>query len=371
MKHKILVTLVSEQAIPNVQYFKEFMPTSVWFITSKAMKEKVSTLSLVFKEINRDVHISAIQNEDFVNEEDYSDIYSKIERRAKSLDLENYDEIIVNATLGTKIMSLALCDYFKNDPKAIILYSPIRKNKYKSVFDNSIDSEFATKVSFKEYFSSYGVEIKSSKLPIHSFDYTKKYLEYYRNFTQEDIDILEFLREGTKKNAEGKVQKLNYRSKGVKNIDDVKGLDVFLKRIAYPLNDNKLSNKEVEYLTGNWFEEWVYEHIKNKYNLSEEQIGLGVYTTLFADNDLDIVYLINNNLHVVECKTRINKQLMESTLYKSGALNSKFGVGAKSYIFTLEDLSKMNEGQRNSIELRALQQRIDIKEKNDILNLNF
>jgi hypothetical protein len=41
MKKNILISLVSEQAIPNVQYFKEFLPNNVLFFTSLKMADKI------------------------------------------------------------------------------------------------------------------------------------------------------------------------------------------------------------------------------------------------------------------------------------------------------------------------------------------
>jgi hypothetical protein len=370
MSKNILITLVSDQAIPNVQYFKEFKPNNVLFFTSQKMADKIDNISKVFKEINPNVIIDSIKSDEYINEDDYLDIISKIDKKVKSLKIDLYDEIIVNATLGTKIMSLALCDYFKNKQNTKILYTPIGKNKFKSVFDQTTDKEFSDKVTFVEYFRSYGVKIKSYKPPLKSFEYTKSFLSYYLEFNSDDIKIVEFLRDGSIKNEKGE-KKLNYRKNGVKKVMDIDGLASFLEKIKYEYKDNKLTKNDVEYLTGNWFEEWTYFHLKEKYNLDDNQIGLGVFTSLFAENDLDVVYLLNNNLYVVECKTRINKQLMESTLYKSGALIDKFGRAATSLIFTLEDFSLMQEGQRNSIVLRATQQKITIKEKNDVLKLNF
>lgn len=108
--------------------------------------------------------------------------------------------------------------------------------------------------------------------------------------------------------------------------------------------------------------------MQEKHEFDEDQLGLGILTTLFAENDLDIVYILDNTLHIVECKTRMNKQMFDNTLYKSGALKEKFGLGVKSYIFTLEDLNLLNEHQRESIYLRALQQNIEIKDKNKIID---
>ncbi|MFM2392285.1 MAG: hypothetical protein RLZZ546_262, partial [Bacteroidota bacterium] len=137
-----------------------------------------------------------------------------------------------------------------------------------------------------------------------------------------------------------------------------------------PESHTSLNKHEIQYLTGGWFEEWCYYQIKSKFELTDEQMGLGLIVNAIANNDLDVVFLLNNNLFVVECKTLLGRDLQQSTIYKSGALIEKFGKAAQAVLLTLQDLREKNGDLKASIDLRARQQNVIIKDRKDIINFD-
>jgi len=366
MKKKIFVTLVSEQAIPNIQYIKEFEPFDTCiFITTKKMEEKRKVDSIVSACLIKENQFDKIE----VEEDNLTDILSKLKSFFNQTEfVENECSYLVNCTLGTKIMSIALFDFFKNNENAKLLYSPIGKNAYLEIIDSEKSSGFTKKITIEEYAKGYGILVKQSKRLFRSEEYTNSFFLKYLEFTTDDFMVLKSIREYEGVNGKGVLTQIEGRKKGVKDITQFKGLSDFLLKIEFITEkEYELSKDEVVFLTGNWFEEWTYFQIKNLLNVDDTQIGIGIESLIEAGNDLDVVFILNNDLYIIECKTRLSKELEQSTIYKSGALVEKFGKAAKSYLFTLENLRDSKGDLKLAVDLRARQQNIIVLDRTDLI----
>lgn len=346
---KIFITLISEQTIPNLQYLKEFGPfDSHYFISTESMEKKGKTKHIIEASQIKDLSYEIIE----VSEESLSDIRYKLEK----VNFSNSDQLIVNCTLGTKIMSIALFDFFKNSKNASLYYTPIGTNKYVNILDEDEHQSFRSQISIIEYFACYGITITKTSKCLCEFEQSEFLRKQFKTFGDIEYGILEVLRV--------------YRDRKWTNISEVEYLNSFLRKIQFkPDNVNKLSKYEVQYLTGGWFEEWVFYKIKNLFSLPDDQIGLGIVVNAVAENDLDLVYIHDNNLHVIECKTSLGKDLQQATIYKSGALIDKFGRSAKSYLYTMQNLRNSDGSLFVPIELRSRQQNVTILDKADIENI--
>jgi hypothetical protein len=357
---KTYVTLVSEQAIPNVQYIKEFANDigTYLFISTNWMEKSERAQQIIDACQIREGSYEII----IVDEEDLSALLENIKLALSKATFANTDGYIVNCTLGTKIMSIALYEYFKNNSKALLLYTPIRTNKYRTVLDNSINKPFSAHISVEEYIKSYGIGIKAKGTPLFKDPtYTNSFREHYLKFGEQDFEILEHLQN----DADQK-----YRKKGIADWSLIDGLDIFLAKINFPAQ-NKLSKYEVKYLTGGWFEEWTYYLVKQHLLLNDDEIVLGLNTLIDAENDLDVVFMFKNDLHIIECKTAIpDNYLQQTTLYKSGALIDKFGRNAHSYLWTLSDLRDANGEIKSSVKDRALQQKVAVEDRVSLASHN-
>jgi hypothetical protein len=354
------ITLVSEQAIPNVQYIKEFADKihTYLFISTEWMESKRSAQHIIdacgLKEKQYEVLV--------VNPESLSDILNKLDSILKADIFKNTEGYIVNCTLGNKVMSIALYEYFRENKKAKLLYSPIGANSYKGLIDEKYGAVFNQKVTVEEYLKSYGIGVqKTSSTLFRDNNYNQKILNYYLDFNEIDFEILNTLRTG---------ENQKYRSKGLDKITKIPDLDIFLNHVQFPQqNSDALTAKEVRYLTGGWFEEWTYFLMKDLLKLNEEEISLGLITVLNAENDLDVVFTLNNTLYIIECKTAMpDNYLQQSTLYKSGALVDKFGRNAKTFIFTLSNLRGKDGKLKKGVLDRANQQNVTVADREVLLN---
>lgn len=120
---KYFITLVSEQAIPNVQYIKEFGPFDAYFFVTTDIMESSNKTSAITNALGVDVKLV---RKIIVKEDDLNNITTKIRNYVDPIISEILDaEWIVNCTLGTKLMSIGLFDVFKSVANAILLYTPI------------------------------------------------------------------------------------------------------------------------------------------------------------------------------------------------------------------------------------------------------
>ena len=102
----------------------------------------------------------------------------------------------------------------------------------------------------------------------------------------------------------------------------------------------------MKYITGGWFEEFIYQKIKDELQVPEENVALNVFIEKDNDkNELDVIFIKDNNLNVIECKSFIGGKegvkILNNALYKLQAImKSKFGLNAKSYLCTQSIIKK-------------------------------
>lgn len=331
MVKRILVSLVSAQTIPNVELIKEFGDenTNYLFITTAQMQTQLEWIVKTTKiSSHESIQVNAFDQDNIVAQ------------------LDNYNfgsgEIILNITGGTKLMSLVINEYFKN-LGATIYYLTGHSKTYVKLFPNRGEQRFklSKKLSLDEYLQANGFDIIKSEL---SFDYSisETFLKY---FTTEDnyIESKSILR---------KLQGLRGLNKNKKIIvDDIVGLSGLLNRLNYKSEKKELTKYDARYITGDWFEEYIYYRVKNDLKLDDDEIGIGYKLTKSGvQNEIDVLFVYNHQLYLIECKTsfydyRLQKDssekkinLMGEIIYKSDALQSKFGLLARTYILTLGEM---------------------------------
>lgn len=357
MEKQLIISLVSDQTIPNVQIIKEFgddQTDYMLILTEKMERRGIANWIL------ETCHIEADRVRSILVEE-YS--MENIANRLQKFNFGDYTRIIVNLTGGTKIMVLSVFEFFKDISNTEICYVTDAGNEYLRIVANGSEKKrFLQSISLAEYLMAYGFKISKSKPSGISFETTNKIYQHYINGVfAAHKEVLLSLRKK--------------REKKIKGVD-FDAVSDFLNAIEYtPFKHNELSKDETKYLSGEWFEEYIGERIKCDLGLSDKNIFVG--TTIKkavkqgqeinsvsnllelkdpempTSNELDVAFIKNNKFYVVECKTSIfnnlgengqilskPKNILGETIYKSDALKTKFGLFAKSYIFTLSDLKQ-------------------------------
>lgn len=350
----LLVSLISDQTIPNLQLIKEFGDriTNHLFISTNGMENKG-----VRKWLEQSCGIDDKVRE-FIIVDEYS--YINIKSNLEKIDFSSYDKIIVNLTGGTKVMTMSSQDFFREKP-CEIYYVTANSNNYVQVFPNNITNKFTSKVSLKEYLTAYGITVKESEPSGIDKEYTKKLFNKYNNLNLNDYtNEFKLIRERRGKSISGE------------NFEKTKRL---LLALDYPINNQRLSPAETKYLSGDWFEEYIGNKIQDELNLSNQNIyisteiskeylakdknnpsqliGEEIESKAF-DNEMDVMFIYENNFYSIECKTSIqtytyietNGEIKEKetsilgeTIYKSDSLKNRFGLYPRTTILTLTDFN--------------------------------
>ena len=255
----------------------------------------------------------------------------------------------VNLAGGTRYIALSVQHVLSNF-HAKFFYTQTKQNLIvKTIFDNSIfdnDDEIYPikyKMNLAEYFKVFSLEhdMNMPKTFISDEEQAKRMFDLFANkkLWASDYKVMDVLREKYR----------NWKYIDIHEIETtvndsmipIPNLSKFLEHIQFePSTKGMLQREELEYLTGGWFEEYVFYLINN--SIHPDDIAIGVHidgcTEIQHNNELDVCFIKNNQLFVIECKTGINSQSMfNEIVYKVSALKEVLlGISCHSYIFSLK-----------------------------------
>ena len=337
---KIIISIISEQLIPNYIFVKEIAKPNdnLIFISTRRMESKLKTIKEILSESS--FYYSEIIFDNDGDENNYTDMYSQIEEKLKNIFNSN-SEIIANLTGGTKLMSITLKEVLENNyPQSKFYYIPLPNNQIIPLEKNITIQNIGYRVSIKEYLKAYGINKFSTSEPIETEEYTKTFFKIFKQlkvFHYEIIDKLRKYRNDRRKTP----YLIKEIQDGISERPPVPNVKDLLDFIHFPLKEeNKISCREIDFLTGGWFEEYAYYLIKTNLKPNDIEINLRISATNNTNlNELDVVFTLGNKLFIIECKTGIARQLdLNNIVYKATALKDGIlgKLGANSYIFSLK-----------------------------------
>ena len=308
---KIIVSILSDHLLPNFLFIKEMegQYSDLLFVSTPQMEmqEKAMHLEVALGRKEGSVRRIVVAN----------DNYKEILDALRAEQLSDSVEYVVNITGGTKTMSLAVHEYFCQF-NASFVYVPIGKNSY---YDFSTDqtNSLDYRVSLNEYFTLYGL----------AYDYDNDLIcdaqRPFNLFNEQKMSNFYLTEE------------LRYAQKAPRPE---------LRR----------------YLGGEWFEEYVYLRIKRDFKLRDEDIAKSVkicrLSSTSNDNELDVVFVRDNALYVIECKVSMTgygkdpKSVVDEYLYKLAAISKDFGLRVNSYIFTLHQMWRFAKATQENMNKR-------------------
>lgn len=373
---KILVSLISEQTVPNVIVAEHFMPDVYWFLSTKRMenegKRRYVESTLILKKHNLMLKNTLIK---IVDQDSLADCIEKIEEMINMVNEES--SYIVNITGGNKIMAIAAIEVFRDiGEKVIIGYVPLSKNDFIQIYPRKKPlrvHEISARLSVEEYLSCYGFEIKNKGQIQSSISTAIKRgaLSHWLLDNYEELKgMLGFLYKniGNKRN-EARVEMLSEFNREPSGVERE-----FLKRLGFTL-ENKIIKKiltrdEIIYLTGGWFEEYIFSEIYKMLQrgfINDVKIGIQVSSISGTDNELDIAFMKNNIFYHIECKTLGEEEeqfIIRDEVYKKGAILHQLGKGGNAFICTTHNSIKP------SLLNRARDYNVIILNLNDVRNLS-
>ena len=279
-------------------------------------------------------------------------LYERICRTIKS-QLNSETQYYLNLAGGNRYMTLSVQHVFE-EFNTLFFYTQTRENQIvKTIFDNSIyddDDEIFPinhRMSLKEYFGLYGLksDVDTPRKQVKEIAFSQ---HLFTMFSQNllgrgDYEVMETLREKYR----------NWKFLIISQVENpekdymvpIPNLSKFLNYIGFvPERKGSLQSYEIEYLTGGWFEEYVYTLIKEV--LQPDDIAMGVHISngvIKHNNELDVCFIKANKLFVIECKTGVtSEKLYNEIVYKVCALKEVLLGTSNSYIFSLKKDMKGN-----------------------------
>lgn len=277
-------------------------------------------------------------------------LYERICRTIKGNLIPN-KQYYLNLAGGNRYMTLSVQHVFE-EFDTLFFYTQTRENLIvKTIFDHSIydddDEVFPIKhrMTLKEYFTLYGLEsdvdqprkmVKETAFSQHLFTMFSQNL-----LGRGDYQVMETLRQKYRNWKFIIISEVENPTKDY--MTAIPNLSKFLDFIGFvPERKGSLQSYEIEYLTGGWFEEYVYALIKNV--LQPDDIAMGVHISngiIKHNNELDVCFIKANKLFVIECKTGVTSEsLFNEIVYKVCALKEVLLGTSNSYIFSLKKDTK-------------------------------
>lgn len=342
---KTLVNIITEDnPIPAYLFIQEMYEEGdrLMYISAKDTEDDLDALSELF-------NVPATLIDEIVLKNDMDEFtFEKICRVVFArLDIDSL--YYVNLAGGTRYMALAVQQVF-GIFNSKFFYVHVEENlivqsAFKGSFFDNDDFFFPIRhrMSIAEYLRAHEIEnnlgkhnhspLRSERESAYIFKMFSKQL-----LTGKDYETMELLRLHYR--GRRRINIAAVESTGLSKKPPIPDLSDFLWHVGFiPEEKGFLDKEELDYLTGGWFEEYVYYLVKT--HISPQDIAMGVVISregVQHNNELDVVFTKGNKLFVIECKTGVQtERLFNEIVYKVCAIRELLlGVSCCSYIFSLK-----------------------------------
>lgn len=380
---KVLVISLSQQHIPNLLSVEAVKPDIVAYVETNEMRKKDAwnnlKAALDLHDIEFDARKYALENENSFDS--IKELFWGIQEEYAN------DELIVNLTGGTKLMSIGAYEVFRESDTKMI-YKPFRYINRFVVLGENRTLEFQSNLSVRQFLRGYGYDITSSDEKIEkSAKSNAGYFEVAAHLTanHDNPTISKCLSNlkriyneagGSGNLVVGKSDGLftsdqHLKSFLVGNLGMDSGSDHYLH--------GTLNKHHVKFLSGEWLEVFLWGL------LDRWSSSLGVFDPVqsvniqkrtvngIVENEFDVVFLHNNALFVIECKTGRQEydRNGKNTLYKLKSVTNQLNaLKTKTFLATTSWNILDNSGAvKESFASRAKEYSCRIIAGNDIRRL--
>ena len=326
-----LISLLSDQTLPNV-LFIEAVKTNIdayIFINTQRM-EREQKMDVIIKTCQlKPSQCSAL----IVDPEQYDATIETLRKESWSSD----SRFLIHITGGTKMMALAVKDFFQNHPHAEVYYIPIGQSKGYALTPNLQHIDLP-QITLQQYLAAYGYSYIHSNRPELSHPTAHQLFE--------------------------KVLKKGHPAKVDAIINSVK---------------KDYQGEHKKWYSGEWFEEWLYEKCKTLLNLPEENIAMKVKiknhkseTPSESDNEFDVLFVKNNKLFIIEAKVysrmKLPAGLIINPMYKIASQQTFLGLHAHSIVAILFPLWRNPQRAQRINDLKRVLRIHQVWDLNDLKN---
>jgi len=307
MKNTIHVVLISTQTIPNITPIldQRYKPDEVIMLVSKSMQRQADQLEKIYTP--RGIKVGRWPIDDAWDIE-------HIRGRVMTL-LNEYKEsnVVLNVTCGTKPMSIATYEVFREFEKPIFYVHAERDRLIWMYPKDQPSADLADRIKLSEYLQAYGAshvnQGSKGRVEPHYRDLINELIENISIYS-EVLSSLNYYASSAKRN--------NLRSPTIVAKDYKK--PVFLQLVELFEQAGFLSQKNAQlqfadeasrvFVSGGWLEVYAYAcclDLKNSLKIHDLARSVEITRrngTQFVLNEMDVAFLKDNRLYSIECKTK-------------------------------------------------------------------
>lgn len=337
-----LVSLISEQTIPNILFIKSVSNIDAYiFISTKRMQQQ-GTLSWILSVCPE---IKQLQ-ELVVNEASFTDIQHSMEDFLHAMPGEA--SFVLNLTGGNKLMALAAYECFRSR-QSHIFYLPPLQNMIQQLYPiaNAKFRDIEVQLSPKDFFAAYGMELEAANTEPMAVGFLDRMFGYFARSANPDYQDL--------------LSKLGSKAESPE-------LLVLAQEIAGVIG---ISQKQLNepfwrsFVKGTWFEEYLASHLKQA-DPKIQILSNCMLQKANIKNEIDLAFTYHNRLYIVEAKASAKSKDITQFLYKLEAVNSDFGLFPKSLLAVASAESERMFKRSGIPRLRAGKMGITLLTYNDL-----
>ena len=332
---RVLLCLLSKQHVPNLLSVHHYKPDQLVLVASRAMSDgHIDQYFLKALKLGGLDYDARHRVEPVAAEYDLAAIRNALEAAVKQFPADA--EWIVNLTGGTKPMSIAAYEFFKDRDGSKLIYThATRPGRFLDMRGGPTEDETTHRLSIKEFLAGYGFELtKPEPRLAEAEERARAWAPSARLLARRagETDVLDLNDE----------ERDLARRKGIK-------LDA--SRFNLPCDELRdewlaasktveLDRHQAEFLTGGWLEVFFWDLLSRRagaLGIWDVRLGLIVRSREGGvANELDVAFMHNHGLSVIECKTGFqdNRDVADA-LYKVEAVVGQFGAGlVRSHLAT-------------------------------------
>ncbi|MDO5650909.1 MAG: DUF1887 family CARF protein [Moraxella sp.] len=359
---KTLICLVSAQSAANMNSINDINPDKVVLMTTSSMTENANNLMTELKNIGKSSELFHITQENSMQS------LSAQYNNWLNDNIGKCDEIVVNITGGTKLMSITAYNVF-SDFGVRCFYQNLEPNQLMWLDDESVIDNIGYNTSLKRYLKIYRFDIKNSQsladIPKAHKEYAKLLFEElcYPNNYEYTLSLIGKINAHTAK----KKMELNNYTLGS---DDINVLSELMNETGlFTLDDNKIKCVDEQARTlmnGGWLEIIVadkmrgkdYRDISQSVEIAKSTQRKGVHT----NQELDVMAMRGNQLVMVECKTKKWENATDASgaIYKLSSLRDIGGLNTYPIFVSLRDLPASAKTRAAEMGVKVISGQTDI-----------
>ena len=295
-----------DQTIPNILAIEAFRPEELLLISTRRMEAKGKSEHILNCLSYRGLNFRSLHRILTVAENSLIDCRRALESWVQGKEDSDF---VVNLTGGTKIMSIAAYEFFK-EYNCEMIYIPIGCNDYVRVFPRRGSQQpvpLAQRFKVAGYLKAYGLtSLNTRHLPgMANEALSRQALSTWITTNYFNLkNLLAFFSESLRSHRDDKWFFFNGTFAGA--TEDEKKL---LERMGFSVRGNELEKEltksEIQFLTGGWLEEYCFTTVYSfvGHGIDDAVIGIQIKNPNGTDNEFDILFTCGNALYTVECKS--------------------------------------------------------------------